>query len=225
LINVLIEGDYHCGHELGLTPPGYGSDAARVLSGALWNWREEELKQLPTIDIHVLNGDATDGPGKKETIGLFITDVKKQADMAAICADRVKADHRYITYGTPFHTVSTLSHEELVADKLKCEIFETLRLKLHGRRLNVRHVCGRSDTPYGQGTQVAKEIVREQLQALLEEYQDADILARGHVHYFFQVVTARATAFTCPALELPNPDTDGNVFARKLRTQYYNVGR
>jgi hypothetical protein len=221
---ILVESDFHSGHVLGLTPPDYWTNISKKFSKPVWDWRKDMIKKIGPVDIHVLNGDLVDGPGKKESIGLITTDIKVQAEMAAGCAELVKAKERFITYGTNFHSVSTLSHEEIIADKLGCEIYETLRIKVDEIKLNFRHVCGRSDIPYGAATQVQKEIVRDQLNSLIEEYQDADVIVRSHVHYYVHVETPEAHALTTPAWELPNLNKDGNIYARKLRTMYYNVG-
>lgn len=224
MMRILVESEYHSGHVLGLTPPDWWTPRTQRFAAPMWNWRKEMAQRIGKVDIHVLNGDLTDGPGRKETLGLLTTDVEEQAEMAAQAAFIVKADKRFLTYGTPFHTVSTMSHENLVAKALDSEIFETLRLKVGGVRFNFRHVVGRSDIPYGQGTQLFKEAVRDQLQALLQDYQDADVFGRGHVHYFWHEETATKHAFTGPCWELPNPDKDGNIYGRKLRTMYYDVG-
>jgi hypothetical protein len=224
VIRILVESDPHCGHILGLTPPDWWQKKTLSLSKPVWEWRAGELRKIGPVDIHIVLGDLTDGPGIKETLGLLTTDVEEQAEMAAVGLGIVRAKHRYLCYGTPLHTVSTLSHENLVATALGCEIHETWRLKLGGVRFNFRHVVGRSDVPYGQGTQVAKEIVRDELQALAESYEPADVFGRGHAHYWYRVDTPSKTAFICPTLELPNPDKDGNIYTRKLRTMYYDVG-
>ncbi len=224
MTRILVEADYHCGHILGLTPPAWWTPRSRKFAAPVWNWRKEMLARIGPVDIHVLVGDLTDGPGKKETIGLITTDVEEQAEIAADCARTVKAGKRFLTYGTPFHTVSTLSHESLVAKDLEAKIYETLRLEIAGVRFNFRHVVGRSDIPYGQGTQLYKEAVRDQLQGLMQDYSDADVFGRAHAHYFWHEETAAKHAFICPCWELPNPDRDGNIYARKLRTMYYDLG-
>jgi hypothetical protein len=224
VIRALIEADLHCGHVLGLTPPDWWSKHNRKFAEPVWNWRRDLIKRIGEIDLHIVLGDMTDGPGKKETIGLLTTDVEEQANMACQSIEMVKAGKRFLTYGTPLHTVSTLSHESLVASGVGAEIFETLRIDIGGVRCNFRHVVGRSDVPYGAGTQLYKEAVRDQLQALIQEYQDADVFGRAHAHYFWHEETATKHAFICPTWELPNPDEDGNIYARKLRTMYYDMG-
>lgn len=224
MIRILVEGDYHCGHILGLTPPDWHQKRYLGLQQPVWDWRAAELRAIGPVDVHVMMGDMVEGPGRKETIGLLTTDMAEQVEMAQAAAETVRAAHRYICFGTPFHTVSTSSHEAELAGNMGCEARETWRLKLGGVKFNFRHVVGRSDIPYGQGTQVGKEIVREELQALAEGYEPADVFARGHAHYYHRVETARKTAFVCPCWELPNPDEDGNIYARKLRTMYYDMG-
>ena len=224
-MRILVEGDYHCGHVLGLTPPDWWSKQNRRFASAMWNWREKMLAEVGPVDVHVLNGDLTDGEGRKGTIGLIVTDIAMQAEMAAMAAKRVNAKERFLTYGTPFHTVSTLSHEQLVADELDAPITDTLRLKAGGLRFNFRHVVGRSDVPYGQGTQLFKEAVRDALQSLIHKTADADVFVRSHVHYFWHEESATKHALICPAWELPMCDEDGNnVYPRTLRTMYYDVG-
>ena len=223
-IRILVSSDFHSGHALGLTPPDLHTRKTRPFALPLWDYWTEAARALGRVDIHVFNGDLQDGPGKKETIGLITTDVEEQADMAAEAARVFKASHRYITYGTNFHSVSTLSHENLVAKALGCDIFEILRLKVRGVRMNFRHVVGRSDIPYGQTTQIYKEMVREELISLVERYDAADVIGRSHVHYDFEVRHRDKRAFTTPCMQLPNPDKDGHIYARGLRTQYYDVG-
>jgi hypothetical protein len=225
MIRILIEGDLHSGNHLGLAHPDHWPKRRRKTAEALWTWRQERIKEIGRVDIHLLGGDLIDGPGKKGTIGLLTTDVEEQALWAEEAIREVKADHRFFTYGTPFHTISTVDGENLVARAFQTVPRETSRLgPFHGIRLMDRHVLGRSDIPYGQGTQLWKEAVRDQLQGLLEEHKTAHIHTRHHVHYFFEVRSSHARAIACPCWELPNPDDDGNSYPRTLRTMYYDVG-
>lgn len=219
MIRILALADLHCGNVLGLTPPEHWSEETRELQEPLWENYKALVAEVGKVDITVINGDAVDGEGKKETLGLFCTDTKKQADIAADCLYHIQSGRYYVTYGTPFHTVGTYNYEDTVADLLDTHAEDTLLLKIHGKKFNFRHVCGRSDIPYGQGTQIQKEIVRELLSSITEEYEAADYLFRAHVHYYCRVETEQAVAETLPALKIP----DG-VFGRKLRTMYYNIG-
>lgn len=224
MIRGILEADWHCGHLLGLTSPDHWKKKYRRYEEPLWDWRAGEISKIGPVDFHGMLGDLVDGPGVKESIGLLTTDMAEQVEMATEAAEVVQAKYRFICYGTPLHTVSTSSHEGAIAKGLGCEARETWRLEFGGRKFHFRHVVGRSDIPYGQGTQVAKEIVRDELQSMAEGFDPAEFFARAHVHYYHQVETAKKTAFTLPALMLPNPDEDGNIYARKLRTMYYDVG-
>jgi len=93
---------------------------------------------------------------------------------------------------------------------------------------HTRYVVGRSDIPYGQYTQDAKEMINDVLQGELEDYDYADLLGRGHVHYStgaWRWNTARnrkQEVFTNPAMQLRGPIQ--SAFVRGLRTWMYHVG-
>ncbi len=222
MTNILIEGDLHCGNHLGLTPPEHMGEWAWALK-PLWDWREQQLALLPKIDVHILNADLIDGPGKKDNLGLFTTDTRLQRRWAIECIDRVDAAHRYFTYGSNYHVTTTYEAETDIAEHFHSEIHDTLLLKIAGVRFNVRHVVGRSDVPAGFGTQDIKEIIRALTQEATDGYKAADIFVRSHVHYWSRVEVKDKIAFTCPALEL-NLDVPGTVYPRSLRTQWYDVG-
>lgn len=204
MIRVLLEGDLHCGNALGLGHPDRWPARKRKAAETMWEWRRERLREIGHVDVHVLGGDLIEGPGKKGTLGLLTTDIEEQAEIAEECIREVKADYRYFAYGTPFHTTSVLEGENLVAKAFGQKPRDELRLgPFHGVRLLDRHVLGRSDIPYGQGTQLWKEWVRDELQAILEEYKSAHVHTRHHVHYFFEVRGERGRAIACPCWQLP----------------------
>ena len=224
----LLVADLHTGHVLGLTPPDYWQGRCKGLQRGLWEWWAQEVKQIGPVDFAIFDGDLVDGPGRKETIGLWTTDSEEQADAAAEALSIIKARERYVCYGTPFHSVTSLSLETLIARKLSAEIRDTLRLKVQGKgwevRFNTRHVQGRSDIPTGQGAQTGKEIIREMLQSMIEDFKPADILMRAHTHYYFRIEIAGRTAISIPSMMLPDPDRGRAIYARRLRTMYYDVG-
>jgi len=226
MIRILSEGDYHSGEILGLAHPENWPSRRRRHAQTMWNWRAERLKEIGRVDIHILGGDLIEGPGRKETLGLLTTDIEEQAQWAQEAVAQVKADHRYFTYGTPLHVANYLKGENLVASAFGSRPQVTWRIgPLHGVRLMDRHALGRSDIPYGQGTPIWKEWVREQLQAVMEDYRAADVHLRHHVHYFFEVRNARGRAIACPCWKLPVPAEGwGSPYPWTLRTQYYDVG-
>jgi hypothetical protein len=226
LITILHEGDYHCGSKLGLTPPDHVPPKMRPVLGKLWDWRERELKAVGPVDLHILNGDLTEGPGTKSAMGLLTANLDDQADWAIECAERVKmrpGGERRLTYGSDYHAVLSANVERQIAVHFKARIADTILLRVKGVRLNFRHFCGRSDIERGQFTQDAREITRALLQEVNDGFEAADIFGRSHVHYWSRVGIKDREAYTAPAWKLPLDDP-GETYPRKLRGQYYDVG-
>jgi len=227
MFRILVLSDFHSGHLLGLTPPEYHADAY-PWQAKFWQFYADYLQQVGQVDALVLNGDLVDGPGRKDSSQHIRTDINVQVAMAAEIAEQVQARRRYVVRGTGYHTDGYGAFEDHVASDLDCDAFDELRLAIHGRKLHLRHHVGRSDIPYGQYTQVGKELINEMLQSDMEDYEDADILGRAHVHYCTGVWMMDATrgvprhGFTNPALQLRGPQQGSYV--RKLRTWMYHVG-
>ena len=225
MITIIHEGDYHCGHLLGLTPPDVPSPMADAVRH-MWAWREAELKAVGPVDLHILNGDLVDGPGFKGALGLLTADLDEQAAMAETCAARVKikkGGERHCTYGSDFHVVAFGNTERRIAKALGASIQDTLLLKASGIRFNFRHFVGRSDTERGQLNQAGREITRALIQELTTGGEAADVYGRSHVHYWSRADLDDRIAYTCPCYELPL-DIPGSTYPRRLRTQYYHVG-
>ena len=223
MTKILFEGDWHCGNQLGLTPPDNWSDRLRDIQRITWDFREAQLKAIGRVDIHVANGDLVDGPGRKDSMGHLTTDLDEQADMAIECATRVKARHRVFTYGSPYHVNLSQNVERKVSDYFGVGIQDTARFKVHGKRFNVRHVMGRSDVPGGPGAQTQKEITNDLLRSIEEGYEHADVFVSNHIHYYYRVDDGYRTAWSNPAWELAL-DTPGSIYPRTLRTLRYTVG-
>jgi len=226
LITILHEGDYHCGNRLGLTPPEHQPPELAEILAPLWAWREAELKALGPVDVHIINGDATDGPGLKSSMGLITSNLDNQADWAIECAERVrirKGGSRYLTYGSDYHAVMSANTERQIAKHFNAPIKDTLLLRIKGKRFNFRHFVGRSDIERGQFVQDAREVTRALIQEAVDGTEAADIFCRSHVHYWSRVDIKDRTAYTAPAYQLPL-DIPDSTYPRKLRGQYYDVG-
>jgi len=226
MIRILVEGDYQAGDILGLAHPDHWPKRKRKYAEIVWGWRRKRLREIGRVDIHLVGGDLVQGPGQKESLGLLTTDIEEQAEWAEENVREVRADYRYFVYGTPFHTAQLVRIENLVAKAFDSKPRDSWRIgPLHGVYLMDRHVVGRSNIPYGQGTPLWREWVRDQVQAVMEEYRAADLHVRHHVHYFFEVRNARGRAVTCPCWQLPAPaEAWGSPYTWKLMTQYYDVG-
>ena len=221
MISWLHFGDLHCGDVAGIVSPDYEvpNPAHREVSEQFFSWFYAELKTVGRPDITTWNGDLVEGPGNKQTIELWSSDLDQQRECSEQIVDLVPCSERYFTFGTPYHATSNHNHEQGIADYFDAEIREHWRIEPNGLKSLIRHHIGRSDVPYGQGTQTAKEWVRDALSAQLNEYDPAVFHVRGHCHYYYQIAQHKRWAMSTPCLKLP-----GGVYGRKLRTQYYDVG-
>lgn len=218
--------DLHSGHLLGLTTPDY-FQKAYPWQEPFWNFFVDTIKQIGKVDDLVVNGDAVDGPGKKETTSHLTTDLQKQQDMACEIIDQVKADRRHFVRGTGFHVDGDKSYENDIAKEFNTEAHDDLRLEIYGTKFHFKHTVGRSDTPYGQYTQIGKAVIQELLQAEMEDYDSADIICRAHVHYAAGIWMPgkqgrMLQGFTGAGLQLRGPVQ--SAFTRKLSTWKYDVG-
>lgn len=226
MITILHEGDYHSGNRLGLTPPESIPPELEPILRPLWDWREAELKALGPVDIHILDGDLTDGPGYKGSMGLLTSNLDNQADMATAAALRVRIKRggsRFLAYGSDYHVVASANVERQIARELGADIMDTILLRVKGTRFNFRHFCGRSDVERGAFNQDARELTRDLMREALDGIEAADVFGRSHVHYFSRIDIKGRTVYTCPAYQLPL-DIPDSTYPRRLRTQYYDVG-
>ena len=212
--------DTHAGARAGLVPPRYWSEDMGPLPRAMWEWYVATVAALPRARLCVHVGDMTDGEGKKGTVGLFETDVGKQAGIGAEVVREANAEEYRLVRGTPFHTDGATAYEDRVADLLGAPIADECYLSVHGVRIAVRHVVGKSGTPYGQETLLSKERHRDMLDALRTESQDARLIVRGHVHSYQYIEDARHAALIVPCFMWPGFDPYG----RTQRAFSYDIG-
>jgi len=227
MYRTLVLSDTHCGSIVGLTPPAFWNDTNRRWLELLWKFFDNTLRQVGPVDLLVALGDLIDGTQKNDPTALLEPDLGVQAGMAVDIVRMVRAKKRAIVKGTGYHTDEHCSFEKFVADKLETEAVDEYCCDIYGRLCQFRHVIGRSDIPYGQFTQVGKELIREALQALLEEYAAATLVGRAHAHYYVGVelgdsILGIRKAFVNPAMQLKGPKQ--TKFTRGLRTMYYHVG-
>lgn len=216
----IVFGDIHGGSKFGLTHPDYQPPIYESFMLPFWTWWENEMRHIGDLDFAVGNGDLVEGPGKKQNHEHLTTDMTEQQEIAARAIEIIPAKRVFLTYGTPYHVTGNQDWEDGVAELVGAEeIKEQMRIRYLGATMQFRHHGGRSDTPYGQGTQIFKEWVRDRLQADIYEYEGADAVFRNHVHYYFKVENAVGQAVSVPCLKLPL-----EVYGRKLRTMLYDIG-
>ena len=215
----IIFGDTHCGSLVGLTAPKDFDKSTVITQKPLWDWWVKELKEIGKVDFAVCNGDAIDGPGYRDTIGHISTDTKTQRELFYEAVKPIKTSKFYFTFGTPYHVTGSESWEENIAEHFNAEIKDMLYLDVEGHLCRFRHHAGRSDIPYGQGTQLFKEAVRDMLYSVAEESDPAEYLFHSHVHYYFRAESYNKCAVSSPCLQVPE-----SVYGRKMRSMYYDIG-
>ena len=140
----------------GLTPPEWQREDCKQWAGPHWNFFKEALEMMGHVDSLIYNGDAIDGPGKKDTQYHITTDVGTQIKMAEVIARCFDADRIHVVKGTGFHTDGNTAYEDWLGAALGVDAQDELRLDVYGRKIHARHVVGRSDIPYGQQTQMQR---------------------------------------------------------------------
>ena len=224
--NVMLCGDFHCGHHVGLTPPSYNhkpdedkNDPKWTLYVArkkLWDIFAREVKARPRPDVMVANGDLIDGRGERSgCTELLTSDRDEQSEMAAAVIRSVKPKKLVMTYGTPYHTGSNGEDFESVIKKAinvdplgnpyKNRVDVTLKahayFKIGGVTFDCKHKIGASQIPHGRAT----ALMRENLwSSVWNEYKDvprADVFIRSHVHYHVFCGDTKKLMMTLPALQ------------------------
>jgi len=186
---LLAIGDFHCGHEVGLTPPQWNpvlgpDDRDHAYRETLYNYFSRFVDLLRPIDIVVANGDLIDGRGEKSGGTELLTPNRlHQINMAADILQGINAPSLYITRGTDYHVGNYESFENIIADKLPVQrIGDVINLRVNKTLFNFRHHIGGSQTPVGTATALTREMAWNDLWAAREGFPDADVVVRSHVH-------------------------------------------
>lgn len=221
MIRMIVSSDTHCGSLFGLTPPGYfgGNPQAKQIQMKLWRWWKKEIQRIGPVDVWVHNGDAVDGPGRKETTEHLTTDIDEQVDMAVAALKIIDAENKYMTYGTPYHVKGETKYEKPVAAELGADLAVEQLIQVGPYKFSFRHHQGRSDTPSGQFHQTFKNIVRDSLRSSYLQFDGADVTIRSHVHYYARAENRFKIALSTPCLEFPF-----GSYGWKLQTMLYDMG-
>lgn len=204
---VLVISDFHCGHEVGLTPPKwnpeYAADHMTQYRAYMWKQFATAVQALKPIDVLVCNGDLVDGRSEKTGgLELIVLDRALQAKMAVEVIKFCEAKKVFVTRGTDYHVGKEESWENLVANDLGAErIGDVINLDVEGLMFNFRHHIGGSQTPIGRTTPLARELVWNALWAQHKGFPQADVIVRSHVHYHSFAGFPGCLAITTPALQ------------------------
>ena len=225
---VVVISDLHCGHIVGLTPPGWDNDRPKahlkksyLMRRAIWDFYKQTIKELQPIDILLVNGDCIDGrnEGRGSTELLYV-DRDDQAEMAVECILEAKAETVVMAYGTGYHTGTEEDWERPIAQAVKAKKIGSVdAINVNGLVINYRHFISGSQVPHGRHTATARERTWNTLWALRDEYPLAQIVIRSHVHYFGFCGDGQGVAFTTPALE-----GYGSKFGARLLSGLVDIG-
>jgi len=207
---VVAISDMHCGHLVGLTPPAWRVSRARMpvvyaVQREMWNFYEATLRALQPIDALLVLGDCMDGRGQRSGGTEQITqDMREQRRIAAACIETAKARQTVMVYGTPYHVgPEGEDYEQDLADELGATIGGHEWAEAHGVVFDLKHKVGGSQIPHGRHTAIARERLWNVLWHERELAPKAQIILRGHVHYFNYCGGVDWLGITMPALQGP----------------------
>jgi len=214
---VVALGDFHCGHYAGLTPPGWHVSASRnkkikSMQSEMWRNYLGFIKESPSPDLLIVNGDLIDGKGGRSGGTELITcDLMEQAEMAAECVKPWNARKVVMTYGTPYHVAADGEDvEKYTAALCGAEIHGHCFPEVEGVVFDVKHKLGSSQIPWSRHTAVARERYQNLFWKELGNGQpQANVILRSHVHFFGYCGGTNWLAITLPALQSPKTKFGG----------------
>lgn len=207
---VVAISDLHCGHIVGLTPPAYWTHAARsrtarAVQAELWKYFSRKLEELQPIHALLVLGDCIDGKGQRSGgTEQITTDLQEQCAMAEEAISLAKAKHIVMVHGTPFHVgADGEDYERLIAHNVGATIGGHEWAECHGVVFDLKHKVGSSQVPHGRHTAIARERLWNVLWQERDLAPKAQVLLRGHVHYFNYCGGSDWLGITMPALQGP----------------------
>jgi len=216
---ILAISDTHCGHAVGLTPPDWqwglkGASNTKwnkyaEIQGQLWNHYISLVKSLAPIDIVFFLGDAIDGKGKRSgSTELVTADLQEQCEMAVGCFEALyKANGKKPkvigVYGTPYHTSEDgQDYENLVAMQAGWDDIGSHEwVDVNGCVFDLKHKIGSSSIPHGRATAVLRDALWNLIWSSDNEQPRAQVLLRGHAHFYIAVDHPAGLAAVLPSLQ------------------------
>lgn len=216
-----ILADLHCGHVVGLTPPGWqtAEDSAAstkrekyaAAQRESWQWYAAQMRKHGPFDVVLTNGDLIDGRGEKSGgTELITSDRQEQCDMAVQSILRAmyplsgkgKKSKLVMTYGTPYHTGKLEDWENLIARECEAvKIGSHEWIDVDGVVIDLKHHIGSSAIPHGRHTAVARDALWSLLWAERGLTPKSSVIVRSHVHYHQYCGDASGIRMTTPALQ------------------------
>lgn len=201
-INIGVIADMQAGSVVGIWPEGFPTTMADpyILNQGqqylLDNWRRI-AKEIPPLDILLINGDSIEGQQPKEE-GRFLCEVEpeNQADAAVLLLSDYKRRIRkggevYYTEGTEYHEGRAAKHARHIAQELGAvpmdsthPCWDWLLLEVAGKKLDMAH---------RQTITIIRRTVPAERELDFSEMHKnpADLVIRSHSHYHLWLELAR----------------------------------
>lgn len=207
---VVVVSDFHCGHVVGLTPPGWDHDVkhpqlkkSNAMRRMIWAHYEDTLKALQPIDVLICNADLIEGKGERSGgTELLYADRLQQCEMAADAIQVARAKTVVMSYGTSYHTGRDEDLERVVAGRVSAlKIGSRDDIDVNSTIINYRHYVGSSQVPHTRFTALGREALWNVLWSERGEYPKAHVILRSHVHYHVYAGGPGWLVMTTPALQ------------------------
>jgi len=206
-LRIVALADLHCGHKYGLTPREWWvspkrDKALRSVQEELFRRYEETVIKVGTpVDAVFGLGDFIAGEERADRgVELIEPDQAEQCNMAVDLLRKWQAKQYFLVRGSPYHGGQREEWEDKIAEELDAPIANELYVEAGGLTFNLRHTVGRTSIPHGVGTPLAREWLVRTLMAARNEVPKADILLRGHTHYYAYVGGPDWMVMNLPAL-------------------------
>jgi predicted phosphodiesterase len=217
---MLVISDLHCGHNLGLTPASWQRKQHKIseLQALGYDWFLSKLKPLGKIDILLVNGDAIDGPGRKDSAEHLTTDIEEQQNISIEIIKTINAKKTIMTRGTGYHVKTDCELENRIAEVTESQIENELKFSVNDVIFHARHTTGKGGTAYGSITSGQRSAIVTMLNDIEADNVKADIFIRSHIHEYSAVDRDLYKLFITPCLQFK-----GTTYGRGC-TGFYSYG-
>ncbi len=211
---VLIS-DLHVGSRVGLSHPDYGPSkgGCQHIRDLLWkHWKECSGGAWHKPDFLVVNGEATDGQGRRSGGSeQWTTDIQEQVTCAVELVKMWDAKKVYVIRGSGYHVEvgqTGMCADELFAKEIgatkagqrSCSAMD-MTSTVGGVTFHFAHIVGFSQNFAYRGTPLNVELLHAALHGEIDDNgtkRKVQILVRGHAHYYWHSESATSHAFILP---------------------------
>ena len=186
---LVILNDVHAGSKFAAVPErwklrDYGYAPSTEANQWIYERYEGWVEEFKKPDILILAGDMVDGHAHINYGTEVWGDGYEQYKLACYLVSKLEAKEIYVIFGSKYHVqLMGTPVEQFMAQALKAKgMGWRLRRELGGSIVSVAHHIGVSMTTWQyRTTALARELVLDRLQ---NEDKTANLLVRGHAHYF-----------------------------------------